>query len=212
MSVTGIVHEWIRGTRSRHAKGESYPVAFGRLLAGNRPRYGGYIVHISIAMLAVGAIGSSFYGVQRDFSMVPDETRSLGEYSFTYLGSEEVAYSDRDELTARFEVRTGERDLGVMVARRTYYREFKIAAIRAAIRSTPLEDFYIVASEFEEGGRAIFRVHINPLVWWMWAAGPLLALGTVFAISPRRQPAPAPSRVPREARPARAGPQRVEVA
>ncbi len=212
MGVTGIVHEWIRGTWSRRRKGESYPPAFGRLLAGNRPRYGGYIVHISIAMLAVGAIGSSFYGVQRDFSMLPGETRSLGDYSFTYRGAEEVAFPDRDELTARFEVRAGGRDLGVMVARRAFYRNFNISAIRAAIRSTPLEDFYIVASEFDADGRAIFRVHINPLVWWMWAAGPLLALGTVFAISPRRQPVPADSRVPRSTTPAGVRTRRVEVA
>ena len=38
-----------------------------------------------------------------------------------------------------------------------------------------------MASEFDADGRAIFRVHINPLVWWMWASGPLLILG-VFRI------------------------------
>ena len=54
--VTGVVHEWIRGTRSRHRKGEGYVVGFGNLLAANRPRYGGYIVHLSIVMLAVGAM------------------------------------------------------------------------------------------------------------------------------------------------------------
>ena len=110
------------------------------------------------------------------------------------------------------QVHAGGRDLGVMVARRTFYRNFNISAIRAAIRSTPLEDFYIVASEFDADGRAIFRVHINPLVWWMWAAGPLLALGTVFAISPRRQPAPADSRIPRTALPAGVRTRGVEVA
>ena len=204
MAVTGIVHEWTRGTRSRHRKGESYPVAFGRLLAANRPRYGGYVVHLAIAMLAVGAIGSSFYDVQRDFTMLPGQTESLGGYSFTYLGFEEAVHSDRDEVTARFEVRAGDRDLGVMTARRTFYRDFRIAATRAAIRSTPLVDFYIVASEFADDGRTVFRVYINPLVWWMWASAPLLILGTVLAISPRRQPILATLNAPRRARLARA--------
>ena len=192
MGTGGIVHEWVRGTISRRRKGESYPVAFGRLLAANRPRYGGYIVHLSIAMLAVGLIGSSFYDLQRDIPMRPGDTRSLGDYSFTYLGVSERSFSDRDEGTASFAVTSGDRDLGIMSTTRTFYRDFRIAATRAAIRSTPLEDFYIVPSEFGEDGQTVFRFYVNPLVWWMWASGPLLALGTLLAVSPRRRLAPAP--------------------
>ena len=189
-AVTGIVHEWVRGTRSRHRKGESYPVAWVRLLAANRPRYGGYVIHLAIAMLAVGIIGSSFYSVQRDFTLEPGEAASLGGYSFRYVGFNESAHPDRDEVTARFDVYSGDRNLGVMKARRTFYRDFRIAATRAAIRSTPLEDFYIVPSEFGDDGRAVFRVYINPLVWWMWVSGPLFIAGALLALSPRRQRAP----------------------
>jgi cytochrome c-type biogenesis protein CcmF len=196
MVVTGIVHEWARGTRSRHRKGESYPAAFGRLLAANRPRYGGYVVHLSIIMLTVGAVGSSFYDIQRDFSLAPGQTASLGGYSFRYIDFQQTVHADRDEVTARFDVYDGGRYLGVMRAHRSFYPDFKIAATRAAIRSTPLEDFYIVPSEFGEDGRAVFRVYVNPLVWWMWASGPLLLLGTVLALSPRRRPAPVALRVP----------------
>ena len=187
MAVTGILQEWVRGTRSRHRKGESYPTAFGRLLAGNRPRYGGYIVHLAISMLAVGAIGSSFYAVQRDFPLETGEAASLGRYSFRYLDFRESSHPDREEFTARFDVYAGDRYLGRMRARRSLYRDFNIAATRAAIRSTPLEDFYIVPSEFGDDGRAVFRVYINPLVWWMWASGPVLFLGTMLAVSPRRR-------------------------
>jgi cytochrome c-type biogenesis protein CcmF len=204
IAVTGIAHEWARGSRSRHRRGESYPVAFGRLMAANRPRYGGYVVHLAISMLAVGAIGSSFYGVQRDFSMEPGQSASLGGYSFTYLGLQEVVLRDREEVTARFDVTAGGRDLGTMTAMRTFYRDFNMAATRAAIRSTPLEDFYIVASEFGADGRTVFRVYVNPLVWWMWAAAPLFILGTLLAVSPRRRPVPAPLPVPRRARLAKA--------
>ena len=113
LAVTGILRELIRGTRSRHGKGESYPIAFVRLLAGNRPRYGGYVVHLGIAMLAVGIIGSSFYSVQRDFSMVPGDEGSLGGYSFRYTGIENTTLADRDEVVARFDVREG--DLSALI-------------------------------------------------------------------------------------------------
>ncbi|MCH8063770.1 MAG: heme lyase CcmF/NrfE family subunit, partial [Chloroflexi bacterium] len=72
----------------------------------------------------------------------------------------------------------------------------RISATRGAIRSTPIEDFYIVPSEFSEGGQAVFRILINPLVWWMWASGPILVLGILLGLWPRRQPAVASVRIP----------------
>ena len=196
MVVTGVLREWARGTRSRHRKGESYPAAFARLLAANRPRYGGYVVHLAIIMLTVGAVGSSFYDVQRDFALAPGQAASLSGYSFRYIDFQRTVHPDRDEVTTRFDVYDGGRYLGVMRAHRSIYDDLNMSATRAAIRSTPLEDFYIVPSEFGEDGRAVFRVYINPLVWWMWASGPLLFLGTLLAISPRRKPAPLALRVP----------------
>ena len=193
---TGIIHEWIRGTRSRHRKGEIYPVAFARLLAGNRPRYGGYIVHLAIMMLAVGAIGSSFYSVQRDLVMRPGDTASLGDYTFRYVDVSHTEYADRREEVAEFQVYSGDSFLGIMRPFRAVYPDFRIAATRGAIRSTPIEDFYIVPSEFSEDGQAVFRVLINPLVWWMWASGPLLFLGVVVCLTPHRQPAPVRLRTP----------------
>ena len=194
--VVSILHEWMRGTRSRHRKGESYPVAFASLLSGNRPRYGGYIVHLGIIMLVVGAVGSSFYSTQRDLVMRPGDTSTLGDYTFRYLGVNHTTFTDREEDIAEFEVYSGDSYLGVMRPFRSFYPAFSMASTRGAIRSTPKEDFYIVPSEFNEDGQAVFRVLINPLVWWMWAAGPVLFAGLVFAAWPRRQPAAAAIKAP----------------
>ena len=87
-----------------------------------------------------------------------------------------------------------------MYARRTFYLSHEVAATRAAIRSTPIEDFYIVPSEFGENGTAVFRMYVNPLVWWMWVAGPLFVLGTVLALSPRRRPVPTTLPLPKGVR------------
>ena len=201
--VTVILHEWVRGTLARHGRGEPYHLAFVRLLSANRPRYGGYVVHLAIIMLSAGAIASSFYGVKRDFVMEPGDTESLGEYSFTYKGSSQATFPDRIEEYALFEVHKGDRYIGVMKPMRADYPAFRIASTRGAIHSTPIEDFYIVPSEFSGGGQAVFRVLINPMVWWMWASGPLLVLGTLLALSPRRRPALAEVRLPASAQTAR---------
>jgi cytochrome c-type biogenesis protein CcmF len=204
IAVFGIGHEWLRGSRSRHRKGESYPVAFGKLLGANRPRYGGYIVHLGISMLAIGAIGSSFYDTQRDFNMALGGSASIGGYDFTYLDVGSRTFSDRVETTARFDVSRGGKRIEIMDARRTFYVNSGVSATHPAIRSTLIEDFYIVPSEFTETGAAVFRVYVNPMVWWMWAAGPLFILGTLLALSPRRRPAPVTLPLPKGVQLARA--------
>ena len=204
VAATGILHEWYRGTRSRHRRGESYPVAFARLLSGNRPRYGGYVVHLGILMLAVGAIASSFYSVQRDFVMRPGDIETLGKYTFQYIGVDHKIFPDREQSIVRFKVSADGKDLGFMEASRSFYPDFRISATKGAIRSTPIEDFYIVPSEFTESGQTVFRILINPLVWWMWASGPILILGIVLGLWPRRRPAVAPVKIPSRAQTARA--------
>ena len=57
-----ILQEWFRGTRTRHrTKGENHLLAFLLLIWRNRPRYGGFIVHIGIILITIGVIGSSLY-------------------------------------------------------------------------------------------------------------------------------------------------------
>lgn len=185
--VAGILYEWLRGTRSRHRKGESYYVAFFNLLTGNRPRYGGYVVHLAIIMFSVGVIASSFYSVQRDIALSPGDTGNIGDYSFQYKGVSHYTHLDREEYVAHFDVFKGGTYLGLMQPFRAVYPEFRISATRGAIRSTPIEDFYIVPSSFNDRDEAVFRVLINPLVWWMWMSGPLLILGFVIAMWPQRR-------------------------
>ena len=203
LAVGGILTEWLRGTRSRHRRGESYPVAFLNLLSGNRPRYGGYIVHLGIAMLAVGVTASSFFSVQRDIAMIPGDVASFGDYTFRYVGAVHTVHPDRAESIAAFDVWKGQQLTGRMEAFRAFYPTFQIASTKGAIRSTPIEDFYIVPSEFGADDQAVFRVLINPMVWWMWASGPVLVLGILVGLWPSRRPAPAVVRVPGGAQTAR---------
>ena len=68
------------------------------------------------------------------------------------------------------------------------YTAFNMLSTRAGIRSTPIEDLYIIFREVRPDGQtAAFRLLVNPLVWWMWLAGPFVILGTVVALWPARQ-------------------------
>src|SRR5205085_6870543 len=60
--VTGtIVQEFYKGVWARRAiHGESIPVGFVRLVARNRRRYGGYVVHAGIVLLFAAFAGLAF--------------------------------------------------------------------------------------------------------------------------------------------------------
>ena len=183
----GIALEWWRGARSRHrSAGENYLLAFLRLVSANRPRYGGYIVHLSVVMVALGVLGGSLFEIQRDVILEPGESFAIREYEVRYVDSVAIPWSDRTEFVSRVEVYRDGAFLTEMQPKRTFYPEFNMASTLAAIRSTPVEDFYVVPSENLPGGAVGFRILVNPLVWWMWVAGPVLILGTVVSLWPER--------------------------
>ena len=188
----GIFLEWWRGARARRRNsGENYALAWLRLIAANRPRYGGYIVHISVVMVALGVLGGSLFEIQRDVVLAPGETYSIAGYELRYLETAETLWSDRTEYVSSLELYRDGELLEVMQARRTFHPSFNMASTLAAIRSTPVEDFYVVPSENLPDGSVGFRILVNPLVWWMWVAGPVLILGTVVALWPERVREPA---------------------
>lgn len=204
--AAGIFLEWLRGTLARRrSSGESYPIALFNLLAANRPRYGGYIVHLSVVMVSLGILGTTFFNTQRDVILAPGERAAIRNYELRYLGTVEQPKSNRTEFVSTVEVYRDGQLLDTLRPQRDFYPSFNMAATRAAIRSTPVEDFYVVPSENLANGSVGFRILVNPLIWWMWVAGPVLVLGTVVALWPQasrvRAPVRAPAGVPAGGRP-----------
>ena len=92
--LASIALEFIRGTRARRSlSGGSWPGAFSALVARNRRRYGGYIVHAAIVLLAIGIAGSSAYDKVVEGKLAPGQSLAVGDYRLTYrsLGEREGA-------------------------------------------------------------------------------------------------------------------------
>jgi cytochrome c-type biogenesis protein CcmF len=191
--TASIIAEWVRGTVARRRSvGDSPALAFVRLVLSNRPRYGGYIVHLAVVMVALGVVGQSFYGVQRDVALMPGETVTVQGYTMEYVDTTALAFADRTEFRTTVEVYRDGELLDTMHPQRTFHPAFNMASTRAAIRSTPVEDFYVVPSENRDDGAVGFRILVNPLVWWMWVAGPVMVFGAVIALWPMRAPVRGP--------------------
>ena len=139
-------------------------------------------------MLAFGVIGSSFYNLERDVFLSVGESATIGAYEVEFTGIRTETFPDRTERVADLRVTRGGEDLGAMGAWQGVYPSFSMLSTRAAIRSTPVEDLYVIFSEVQpDGATAAFRLLVNPMVWWMWVAGPFVILGTVVALWPSRR-------------------------
>jgi cytochrome c-type biogenesis protein CcmF len=85
--VLGSVgQEYWRGVRVRRAiAGEPLPMALMALIRRNRRRYGGYVVHIGMAVLFVGVAASSSFQHTSELNLSPGQSTKVGAYSVRYV-------------------------------------------------------------------------------------------------------------------------------
>jgi cytochrome c-type biogenesis protein CcmF len=81
-----IGQEFFRGVRARRAMAqEPTPVALLALVRRNRRRYGGYIVHIGMAVLFIGVAASSSFQHATELGLSPGQSTRVGAYSVRYV-------------------------------------------------------------------------------------------------------------------------------
>ena len=81
-----IGQEFFRGARARRAMaGESAPLALVALVRRNRRRYGGYIVHIGMAVLFIGVAASSSFQHSSQLSLSPGQSTRVGAFRIRYV-------------------------------------------------------------------------------------------------------------------------------
>jgi cytochrome c-type biogenesis protein CcmF len=184
-----IALEFVRGVRVRQAvRAEALPLALMGLLARNRRRYGGYIVHFGMLLLLCGITGSSVFATQRLATLAPGESAAVGPYRVRFDGLEQTTAHGALVVGARLRVFAGARDAGGLTAARNLYLNGRDVTSSVALRSTPRDDLYVTLVGWAGDGRATIRLLVNPLVMWMWVGGLVLSAGAVIAMLPERRP------------------------
>jgi cytochrome c-type biogenesis protein CcmF len=81
-----IGQEFFRGARARQAiASERLPVALLALVQRNRRRYGGYVVHLGIAVLFIGVAASSSFQHASELGLSPGQSTRVGAYTVRYV-------------------------------------------------------------------------------------------------------------------------------
>jgi cytochrome c-type biogenesis protein CcmF len=189
-SVT--LYEFWRGAMARRRRaGESLPVALWRLAGRNRRRYGGYIIHLGVVLMAIGIIGIEVFQTETQGTIARGEQISLGDYTVTFdsLSVFDTA-DDRNVARAVMSVERNGNFVGELYPRRDYYYESQQPMTIPGVRSTWEDDFYILLVDWQpiSSAGATFKIYHNPLVNWLWLGGFVFIIGTLVAAWPDRDP------------------------
>jgi cytochrome c-type biogenesis protein CcmF len=192
--VLVTLYEFWRGAAARHRRhGESLPMAVVRMSAKNRRRYGGYVIHLGVVLMALGIIGIESFQTETQGTVARGEQLTLGRYVMVYEGLTQFVADDGREISrAEVSVYKDGQSVGRLFPRQDYYVEQNQPMTIPGVRSTLEEDFYLLLVGWEPIGQdgATFKLFHNPLVNFVWLGGGIFILGTLVAAWPDRETAP----------------------
>ncbi|MEX2100049.1 MAG: heme lyase CcmF/NrfE family subunit, partial [Acidimicrobiia bacterium] len=196
-ALSGIARQFVVGTAARHrAQREAWPTALVRTIRSNPRLYGGLVVHFGVVLIAIALSASSTFSTRREVRLERGQTAAVGDYKFTYLGSQETRTAQKSTVKARVRIEHGDDDLGVYAPAISIFPGTTQGIGTPSVRTGLLRDVYLtLISSPNERGRVTIAVAINPMVVWLWIGGGVIALGTAVALAPslRRKRVPAPA-------------------
>ncbi len=178
------------GMRVRMRAGQNPIRALVNLVRSNRRRYGGYVVHIGIILIGIGITGSQFYQIQDNPTMKAGQTVTVGRYDLTMLSLHEGAFPGYRDVWADLAVRQDGQLVEAIQPAREFHVNFELEPnSKVALRTTPLDDLYVVLTGWQPDGSASFFIFVNPLVVWLWIGGVVLLIGASITLWPEAEPA-----------------------
>jgi cytochrome c-type biogenesis protein CcmF len=173
-----IVLEFVRGSRAAGS--------FTQLVSRNRRRYGGYVVHAAVVLLAIGIAGSSSYQTVRDGRLSPGQSLTAAGNTITYRGLTTETVGNHQEIRATVDLARGGHHVATMHPGKNRYFAEQQLSNEMAIHTDWLraEDVNVIADQVNPNGTVDFRVLVKPLVNFIWLAGFVFFGGALIALWP----------------------------
>jgi cytochrome c-type biogenesis protein CcmF len=159
-AIAGVLQEFYNGAHARQkTSGGSFAGALAAVTARNRRRYGGYIVHIGIAVLLIGIAASSSFQTNENVSMKPGETRVVDGREFTYKRPYVQVDNEKYTFGAEVEVKENGKFLTMLRTSRRFFRPTGAAAsggladyfsgeatTEVGLKTGPLHDIWVTVA------------------------------------------------------------------
>jgi cytochrome c-type biogenesis protein CcmF len=175
--LSTIVLELVRGTRATGS--------LVTLVSRNRRRYGGYVVHAAIVLLAIGIAGSSAYGSSTIRKLTPGQSMTLSGYTLTLQDVVRRQVPNATETRAILDVKG--RWNGTISSGDNQYVNPPEPSREVGLKTNWLraEDLYVIADSVNVKTKTVYvKVLVKPLVNLIWVAGFVFVLGSLIALWP----------------------------
>jgi cytochrome c-type biogenesis protein CcmF len=167
----------------------THPGGALRALARGRQRHAGLVVHMGLALVAVGITASSTLGQQAQITLKTGQSSVFGGQILRYQGLRTDRQPQRIVLTTRLSVTNSSgASAGALDPSINLYPAATEPIGSPSIRRGLVWDLYAsLISLQDNGGTATFRLYRNPGVNWLWFGGLVMALGGAGAAWPTRR-------------------------
>jgi len=179
----------VRSVRTFARANSRPPVAAApEALTRNRRLTGGLVVHIGLALAAIGITASTSFARSTEFTVGPGDSRAFAGYTLTYERTRTLVEPQRIVRVADVRVTRDGRSLGDVTPSMNLYPNSSEPIGTPSIRYGAFRDLYSTLLGLQSDGRlATFRFFLNPGVTWLWIGGAIMALGGLFALWPARR-------------------------
>ncbi|MEP6765490.1 MAG: cytochrome c-type biogenesis CcmF C-terminal domain-containing protein, partial [Gemmatimonadaceae bacterium] len=176
--------------------GEGLVVAALRLIGRNRRRYGGYIVHFGVVILFCAFAGLMFKNDLPATLKTGESVEAKDAYGhtwkFTSQGISRFEVLNRSVVSATFAVTRDGKSMGLMSSEKRQHVDSRgnptfEPSTEVAIMSSPSLDVYLVFTGAINADTAAIHITFNPLVWWVWYGGIIMAFGGLIVMWPQAQ-------------------------
>ncbi len=184
-----IVYEFWRAVVARRKRSdENIFSALWNLARKNQRRYGGYIVHMGMVLMAVGIIGIEVFQKDTQGTISQGEGLSLANYTITYDNLSTFDTRDgRNVARAEVSIIKDSEKIGEVYPRQDFFYDSNQQVTVPGVRSTLAGDLYVILLGWKEisSRGATFKVYYNPLVKWLWIGGYVFVGGILISSWPQ---------------------------
>jgi len=214
--AASIGQEYWRGIQVRKRQtGSDHFTSLVGLVLSKRRKYGGYIIHLGVAVCFFGFAGKAYERMADRTVEKPGQVDANGKgassfsfddpalpgqkqhnfagpfthstYTFTYENLFHTSDDHKDAVTAQVGVYDeGERIGTLYPAKWDFHKGDGQMTTEVSIRVRGLEDVYVVLTGYDlDTNLANFRVYVNPLILWVWLGTILLLAGVLICLIPQ---------------------------
>src|SRR5690242_6799240 len=183
MVVLTVASEFIRGGRviSQHTR-RGLLTSMVQLWHRNTRRYGGYIVHVGIALIFIGVLGTPF-NQSAEKEMGFGDKLTVGPYTLVCQSYTQEETPNYTADLAIMQVFKNGKQIDTLYPESRFYASTQQPQHIPTVRSTLLEDLYVVyEGQNFDTGRPIIKAHVNPLVSWIRIGVLVMIFGTATEI------------------------------